>query len=243
MLDVELFGTEVTVGGMTRHRPGRLETAERGTILLNNIDRLPATEQGRLLRSFEDGVITSTAGGIDRAIHCRIVAAAARNLTTLRESGEFRSDLYYFLNTVTLELPPLRERHEDLPALMVELLARAAARLKRPAPSLTRALSKHLFEHDWPGNLRELAQFADRVVLGIERSMPSRTVSQLESLPERVDRFEESALRQTLRATHGDVRSCLDLLKIPRKTFYDKLTRYGVDIGAYRASIVDHSRK
>jgi len=233
LLEAELFG-----GGLPRRRPGRLETAERGTLFLENIDRLPLPLQARLIAALE---ATSGApddgAGRDRArpLDCRVIAASNDDLARLCATGAFRSDLYFRLNTVTLHLPPLRERREDLAPLLGELLAAAGRRLKRPVPGLSRTAQTHLYSHHWPGNLRELSHFAERLILGIGLDIGTSTgADPPDPLPTRVERFEAGLIRDALRSTRGDVKSCLGILRIPRKTFYDKVARHGIDLDAFR---------
>jgi len=234
LLDAELFGTESVVQGMTRRKPGRIEAANRGTLFLDNIDSLPLASQARLLRVVEDKEVTAVGASASRTIACRVLSAATRDVAQLCEAGLFRSDLYFRVNTVTLQLPPLRERREDLAALLGELLIRASKRLGRSVPQLTRDDRNFLYEHQWPGNIRELAHFAERVVLGLERLPYGQPGSAQDPLPARVESFEESVIKDALRATRGDVKSTLALLQVPRKTFYDKVARYQIDLDSFR---------
>lgn len=234
LLDAELFGVESAVGGLSRRRPGRLEAADRGTLYLDGIENLSLRAQSLLLRALDEQQVRPVGGSTFRSIDCRVVSAAGRDLAGACASGDMRSDLYFRLNTVTLSLPPLRERRDDIAALFIELLARAARRLKRPAPTLTRAVKRHLYDHHWPGNIRELGHFADRVVLGIDTPPGTPQDDPVEALPLRVEQFEASLIRDALRASSGDVRRALERLRIPRKTFYDKVARHGIDLGEYR---------
>jgi two-component system C4-dicarboxylate transport response regulator DctD len=231
LLETELFGSASDGSGMTaggalaRRRPGRLEAAERGTLFLENIDRLSLPLQARLITVLEDR----------RPVTCRVIAASSDDLTRVCAAGGFRSDLYFRLNTVTLHLPPLRERREDLAPLLGDLLAAAARRLKRPIPDLGRSAQTYLYGHHWPGNLRELSHFAERLVLGIgiDATAPIGSTPP-DPLPLRIERFEAGLIRDALRSTRGDVKSCLEILRIPRKTFYDKVARHGIDLDAFR---------
>jgi two-component system C4-dicarboxylate transport response regulator DctD len=233
LLEAELFGNASDGSGMTaggalaRRRPGRLEAAERGTLFLENIDRLSLPLQARLITVLEDR----------RPVTCRVIAASSDDLTRVCAAGGFRSDLYFRLNTVTLHLPPLRERREDLAPLLGDLLAAAARRLKRPIPDLGRSAQTYLYSHHWPGNLRELSHFAERLVLGIgiDATAPIGSTPP-DPLPLRIERFEAGLIRDALRSTRGDVKSCLEILRIPRKTFYDKVARHGIDLDAFRRS-------
>lgn len=150
------------------------------------------------------------------------------------KEGRFRSDLFFRLNTVTLHLPPLRERREDIATLFIELLAASANRLKRGPPILTKGVRTTLMEHSWPGNIRELSHFADRVVLGVDRLHADQNDRSVQPLPDLVDRFEASLIRDALRANGGSVKHALEVLKIPRKTFYDKVNRHGIELDEFR---------
>lgn len=232
LLETELFGAEPAGSGFARRRPGRIEAAERGTLFLENIDQLALPLQARLIRALE---ARDDASGADtpRPVACRVVAASAGDLAQACAAGTFRSDLYFRLNTVTLHLPPLRERREDLAPLLGELLAAAARRLKRAVPDLGRSAQNFLYSHHWPGNLRELSHFAERLILGLEAD-PAPGPAQPDPLPTRIERFEAGLIRDALRSTRGDVKSCLEILRIPRKTFYDKVVRHGIDLDAFR---------
>jgi two-component system C4-dicarboxylate transport response regulator DctD len=163
----------------------------------------------------------------------RVVATSKVDLSELAARESFRPDLYFRLNVVRLRIPPLRERRADIVPLFGHFLALAAQRFRRVPPSVTRATKAHLFEHSWPGNVRELRNFADRVVLKMPDAAEGEADA-IESLPLRVERYEASLIRDALRATDGDVRATLAKLAIPRKTFYDKIARHGIDLDSFR---------
>jgi two-component system C4-dicarboxylate transport response regulator DctD len=234
LLEAELFGTEESVSGMRRHRAGKIEAANQGTLFLDSIDCLPVAAQGRLLRVVEEKRVTALGASSSRDVTCRVISAATQDLGKMCAEGLFRSDLYFRLNTVTLNLPPLRERREDIATLFIELLARAAQRLKRPSPTLTKAVKSRLLEYAWPGNIRELSHYADRVVLGLEQRPNGSVDAAVEPLPELVERFEASVIKEALRASAGSVKACLEILQIPRKTFYDKVARYAINLETFR---------
>jgi two-component system C4-dicarboxylate transport response regulator DctD len=238
LLDAELFGSAPAAGGLARRRAGRLEAAERGTLFLENIDRLPPPLQARLIAALEAAPDAhGEAGGRDwtRPATCRVIAASTGDLARAYADGSFRSDLYFRLNTLTLRLPPLRERREDLAPLLGDLLAAAGRRLKRAVPDLSRTAQTYLYSHHWPGNLRELSHFAERLILGISLEVgASSGAVPTDPLPIRIERFEAGLIRDALRSTRGDVKSCLEILRIPRKTFYDKVARHGIDLDSFR---------
>lgn len=234
VFETELFGA---AGGSARPSTGRIERADRGVLFLDEIEGLSPSMQAKLLRVVEEREIWPVGAAEPRHLDLRIIAASKVDLAEAVREGAFRADLYYRLNVVTLVAPPLRERREDVPALFGHFLAEAAARLRRPAPRLTATIRDHLLGHDWPGNVRELAHYAERVALGL----PSALVAEdgaaqgpAESLADRTGRYEAMVIRETLAACGGDARTAMALLQTPRKTFYDKLRRHGIDIDRYR---------
>jgi two-component system C4-dicarboxylate transport response regulator DctD len=234
MIESELFGHEAgAFVGAVRRRVGRIEAADRGTLFFDEIESMPLAMQGKLLRVLEEREITPLGANEVRVVDARIVAAAKGDLQELTERGMFRGDLFHRLNVVRLRIPPLRERRADIPLLFGHFLAEAAARFRVEQPPLTDAVRHRLLEYDWPGNVRELSHFAQRVVLDVnERDTPAAAT--FGSLHQRVDDFEAQLIRDALVSHCGDVRATIQALLIPRKTFYDKLQRYSIDIKQYR---------
>ncbi len=192
--------------------------------------------QARFLRVLEHREVLPLGASQPRRVDFRLVAASRVDLQQLAGSDRLREDLYYRLNVVRIRVPPLRERRADIPLLFAHFLSVAARRFRREIPPISDAVRHHLLEHDWPGNVRELQYFADRIVLGVDALLNAAPDDATESLPQRVERFEASIIRETLAATDGDVRTALAILQIPRKTFYDKLHRHGIDIDEYRGT-------
>jgi two-component system C4-dicarboxylate transport response regulator DctD len=235
VIESELFGHEAgAFTGAQKRRIGRIEHADGGTLFLDEVESMPAALQVKLLRVLEERAVEPLGTNERRSLDLRVIAATKTDLAAASQEGRFRADLYYRLNVVTLRIPPLRERRADIPLLFAHFLARAAERFRRDPPPLSEAVRRHLLDHDWPGNVRELAHFADRAALGlagIDAPAPPETPA---SLPERVERYEASLLREALAAHKGDVRATTEALGLPRKTFYDKLTRHGIDPNSYR---------
>jgi two-component system, NtrC family, response regulator AtoC len=166
LLESELFGYEKgAFTGAMRAKPGLLEVAAQGTVLLDEIGDLPLELQGKLLRALEARQIYRVGGVQPIVLDARIVAASHRSLPDLIERGEFRQDLYFRLNGITLELLPLRERRAQIPALAQEFLREAAARAHDPPPPITPAALAVLAQYDWPGNVRELKLVIERAAL------------------------------------------------------------------------------
>ncbi|MBD8553606.1 sigma-54-dependent Fis family transcriptional regulator [Rhizobium sp. CFBP 8762] len=233
VIESELFGHEPgAFTGAQRKRIGRIEYSSGGTLFLDEIESMPLAAQAKLLRVLEMREITPLGSNDVRPLDLRVVAAAKVDLGDPRQRGDFREDLYYRLNVITVSIPPLRDRRDDIPLLFSHFLTRAASRFRRDVPTLTASIRHHLMQHDWPGNVRELAHFAERVALGLapdETTKPLQNMAARGTLPEKIERYERDLIRETLAAHDGDVRQTIDALGIPRKTFYDKLQRHGIN--------------
>ena len=235
VLESELFGHEAgAFTGADRRRVGRIEHANGGTLFLDEIESCPPAIQVKLLRVLETREVEPLGTNDRRRLDLRVVAATKVDLGDPSRRGSFREDLYYRLNVVTLVIPPLRDRRGDIPLLFAHFLNRAAARFGRPVPEIDAAERTWLDRHDWPGNVRELLHFADRVALGLSpvpmavAPASASSAPPTGTLPEQLDRIEADILRTALRSHDGDVKATLVALGIPRKTFYDKLKRHGI---------------
>ncbi|MBD9385444.1 sigma-54-dependent Fis family transcriptional regulator [Achromobacter sp. ACM04] len=237
VIESELFGHEPgAFTGAQKKRIGRIEHASGGTLFLDEIESMPLAVQVKLLRVLESRQITPLGSNEVRNLDLRVVAATKEDLGSPAIRAKFREDLFYRLNVVTIRIPPLRERREDIPLLFAHYLGHASRRFQRDIPEMPASIKQHLMTHDWPGNVRELAHFAERVVLGVLNiPAPPTAVAQdaASSLPERMERFEAQLIREALQAHQGDIKATLESLGIPRKTFYDKLQRHGIDRQQY----------
>ncbi len=238
MIESELFGHEAgAFTGAQKKRIGRIEHSSGGTLFLDEIESMPPAAQVRLLRVLEQRTIEPLGSNESRELSLRVVAASKIDLGNPVQRGDFREDLYYRLNVVTVSIPPLRERKEDIPLLFAHFMQRAAARFGIEVPQLSPQVSRYLFQHDWPGNVRELAHFAERLALGLGDVIAPPATLRIDSghtsLPARLEQYEADLIREALLANAGDVRSTLETLGIPRKTFYDKLQRHGIDRAQY----------
>ncbi|MBS7538051.1 sigma-54-dependent transcriptional regulator [Ancylobacter lacus] len=237
VIESELFGYEAgAFTGAQKRRIGRIEHSSGGTLFLDELESMPVSAQVKLLRVLEAREIAPLGSNELRPVDLRVVAATKVDLASPAARGEFRADLFYRLNVVTLRLPPLRERRRDVPLLFAHFLARAARKYGREMPKLDRSVERHLVENDWAGNVRELVHFAERVALGLGEAAPpigATTGRPGQSLPDRLGTIEANLIREALEAHGGDVRATVEALGIPRKTFYDKLVRYGIERAAY----------
>ncbi|MBB3609228.1 sigma-54 dependent transcriptional regulator [Rhizobium sp. BK602] len=234
VIESELFGHEPgAFTGAQKKRVGRIEHASAGTLFLDEIESMPPAIQVQMLRVLEMREVTPLGTNEVRPVDLRVVAAAKVDLGDPQQRGDFREDLYYRLNVVTISIPPLRERRDDIPLLFGYFAERAASRFRRDVPTMSAAVRRHLLQHSWPGNVRELSHFAERFVLGLETAVtqaPSEPPASDTTLPlpARVERYEADLIRETLAQNAGDVRRTIEALGIPRKTFYDKLQRHGI---------------
>lgn len=231
MFESEMFGYEPgAFTGAAKRRIGKLEYASGGTVFLDEVESMPLALQVKLLRVLQEGVLERLGSNQPVRVDLRVVAAAKGDMQALVASGAFRRDLFYRLNVVTVDLPPLAERREDIVPLIEHFVLDAAVRYDRPAPMLTARQRADLMARDWPGNVRELRNAADRLVLGIERapSGESGEGSVACSLKERVEQFERAAIAQALEQHDGAVSAAADELQIGKATLYEKIKRYGL---------------
>lgn len=237
VIESELFGHEAgAFTGAQKKRIGRIEHASGGTLFLDEIESMPLAVQVKLLRVLESRQITPLGSNEVRNLDLRVVAATKEDLGSPAIRAKFREDLFYRLNVVTIRIPPLRERRDDIPLLFAHYLGHASRRFQRDIPEMPASIKQHVMTHDWPGNVRELAHFAERVVLGVLNTPapePAASSGAVASLPQRLERFEAQLIRDALQTHQGDIKATLESLGIPRKTFYDKLQRHGIDRQQY----------
>jgi two-component system response regulator FlrC len=171
LLESELFGHEKgSFTGAADRRVGRIEQADRGTLLLDEISEMPTALQVKLLRVLQERELDRVGGARPIPIDVRVIATSNRDLAALVARGHFRADLYYRLSVFPICLPPLRERRADIPALVTSLAENIAARLGRPSPLLTDEAMAELAAYDFPGNVRELANILERVLVRCHQS-------------------------------------------------------------------------
>ena len=230
VFESEIFGHEAgAFTGATKRRIGRIEQANGGTLFLDEIESMPLNLQVKLLRVLQERSVERLGGNAGIPVDCRLVAASKADLKLESDAGRFRADLYYRLNVVSIDLPPLRQRREDIGLLMACFLQDAASRYQRPLAGWTPADLARWTAHDWPGNVRELKNVADRWALGVPDALsPVAAVEVSGSLADLVDAAERQIIRDALAQTQGNVARAAELLQTPKKTLYDKLTRHGI---------------
>ena len=242
LIESELFGYEegAFTGARKGGKIGLFPAAHGGTIFLDEIGELPLPMQVRLLRVLQDREIQRVGSNVREKVNVRVVAATNRNLYQMVKKGEFRSDLYYRLNVVTLHLPLLRERKEDLPLLIQMILSKISKKESLGAIEISREAMDHLLRYDWPGNVRELENVLERAINftdagekikaknlpeRITGSMVSRTVMPLKELMENT---EKDALKDALLRCRNCKAKAANELGISRTTLYEKMMKYEI---------------
>ena len=166
LFESEFFGhVKGAFTGALKDKLGRFELADGGTLFLDEISEIPFAMQAKLLRVLQEQELERVGDTRSRKIDVRIVAASNRNLKQEVDAGRFRQDLYYRLSVFPIELPPLRERRDDIPSLAAHFVKQIARRMNRPAPQVTQATMSQLTSHQWPGNVRELQNAIERAVI------------------------------------------------------------------------------
>ncbi len=231
LIESELFGHEAgAFPGAIRARMGKFDHARGGTILLDDIGAMPLDVQGKLLRVLQDRVITPLGSNIQHDLDVRFIATSRVALEPEVEAGRFRADLLYRLNAVSLRVPPLSERLEDIPALFTRLLSEACARHRLPARRASPALLAELARGTWPGNVRELRNVAERFALGLDQSALAPDAGDATPLlADQMAAFERKILIDALIRHKGALKPVYESLGLSRKALYDKLVRYRID--------------
>jgi two-component system C4-dicarboxylate transport response regulator DctD len=229
MFESEMFGHEAgAFTGAAKRRIGKIEHAGAGTLFLDEVESMPLALQVKLLRVLQDRTLERLGGNAAVPVRCRVVAATKVDLKQLADAGRFRADLYYRLNVVTVPLPPLRERRDDIPQLFEHFVLQAAGRYQRSVPDVPPALVRQLMLRDWPGNVRELRNAADRFVLGMGGPDLTEASTAPLSLPDLLDQVERQLIQEALRGSGGQVTGAAVALGVARKTLYDKMKRLGL---------------
>jgi DNA-binding NtrC family response regulator len=246
LLESELFGHEKgAFTGADRQRKGRFEMANHGTLFIDEVGEIPLTTQVKLLRVLQDQIFERVGGSEQIQVDVRIVAATNRNLEELIEAGSFREDLYYRLNVVQINIPPLRKRKSDIPLLVDYFLKKYSAENNKKMTGISREAMDLLMKYDYPGNVRELENIVEQsVVLGRGdiisiRDLPM-TVRGMRSeskkadpfgertFIERVEAFEKELIDQALEQAQGIQTRAAKILGITERHLRYKLNKYGM---------------
>jgi len=246
LLESELFGhVKGSFTGADRNKAGLFKEADGGTIFLDEIGEAPASTQVAILRVLENGEIRPIGASATEYVNVRILSATNRNLQDAIENGTFRRDLYYRLNTITIDLPLLRDRRGDVPHLVYHFLKQIAIKLGRDTLSITPAALDVLSRYSWPGNVRQLEHELERAAVVCDPDNPidicdlspellGSTAAEIDTsgyhgkLREVVERVERDLLVSTLNQTDGNILKTSKILGLTRKGLKDKLARYGI---------------
>lgn len=255
LFESELFGYErgAFSGADLKGKKGKIELAIGGTLFLDEIGEMPLEMQVKLLRVLQERKFYRVGGEKEIEIDFRVIAATNRDLKELMKKGQFREDLYYRLNVVSLQIPPLRERREDIIEMTHYFLNDFSLRYQRPIHQFSQEVMQELLRYDWPGNVRELRNVAERLVVfasdgiirkeylpfhsnsidfvtddNIEQSLDQEKNTAILPLQEEMNRHEKKVLQKALQMTNGNKLECAKKLGITRTTLYNRLKRLGL---------------
>ena len=235
LLDSELFGHEPgAFTGAQKRRIGKIEHAHGGTLFLDELESMPLAVQVKLLRVLQERCIERLGSNQSIPVDVRVVAATKDDLLERARLNTFRADLVWRLNVVNIELPPLRERRDDIPLLLEHFMLLAVSRFGRPQPAVPPARLRQLVAGDWPGNVRELRNLADALVLGVSPQwepppgVPAAGDEPGLSLTATVDHFERSLIADALQQHQGNVVQTAKALQIAKTTLADKIRKHGL---------------
>ena len=245
LLESELFGhVKGSFTGAVAHKAGKVEMADRGTLFLDEIGEMPGELQVKLLRLIQQGELEKVGATSPLKVNVRIVAATHRNLRAMIEDGTFREDLYYRLAVIPLELPPLRDRGEDIPELVEHFFLRIREKQERPNLVLPPALLPHFQDYRWPGNIRELENVIERIVVltpgdeitlrdlpdFLRRERPMIDTLQLELPPKGIslEGVEKELLGRALDKFNGNQTHAAKYLDISRKALRYRMEKFGL---------------
>jgi DNA-binding NtrC family response regulator len=240
LLESELFGYEKgAFTGATGQNRGKFELADEGTIFLDEIGDIPPKLQADLLRVLQERCFYRLGGTAEIRVDVRVVAATHKNLAEEVREGRFRDDLFYRLNVIEINIPPLRNRREDIPLLANHLVERISHEVRKEITDISESALKLLLNYDWPGNVRELENSLERAIvtcrnhvltendfgfLATAKAQKGWTVPAGMTLQE----IEKLAIMATLDRTQGNIKEAAGMLGIDRSTLYDKIKRYEI---------------
>ena len=236
LLESELFGHArgAFTGAVQAHK-GLFQAADGGTLLLDEIGDMPLPLQVKLLRVLQEGEVRPVGSTQAIPVDVRVISATHRDLDAQKDSGQFREDLYYRLNVVSLRLPTLAERREDIPALAAHFLCRHAARYRKPVTGFDPSALRAMAQYSWPGNVRELQHAVERAVLMAQSERiqaADLSLRPARDLPGHIDDMSleevEAYLIKKALVRHGNVTLAARALGVSRSALYRRLDRYGL---------------
>lgn len=249
LIESELFGYEegAFTGAKTSGQPGKFEIADGGTVFLDEIGEMPLDMQTRLLRVIEESTVSRIASSKEIPVDVRIIAATNKDLIEEVRKGNFRKDLFYRLNVLPIKLPALRERREDIPALVDYFMNRISKKLNKNKVDLPDDYMTYLKNYSWPGNIRELENLIELIIntesIPAYQGLPevkikpkhSKSMVVLESL----ETLEKNHIIEVLKHHMGNISSAAKTLNIGRNTLYRKIEKHCIDLE--QCSIIEHN--
>jgi DNA-binding NtrC family response regulator len=247
LMESELFGYEKgAFTGAASAKPGKFEQADTGTVFLDEIGDVPAPIQVKLLRVLQEREFERLGSNKTRQVDVRVIAATNADLRRALEEGRFREDLYYRLNVMPINIPPLRERREDIPVLAERFLARSAADSGSLVEDFSDEAMEVLRNYDWPGNVRQLENVIERSVLLASGRRLEAAEIRLDTVPRNrnhegpaflpegvtLDEFEQSVIREALRRANGNKSLAARMLGLTRNAFRYRLAQAGIESGS-----------
>lgn len=244
LIESELFGhVKGSFTGASEDKEGKFAQADGGTLFLDEVGDMSSKTQAKVLRVIEEQRFTPVGGNASLHVDVRLIASTNKNLEREIEAGNFREDLYYRINVLPFQIPPLRERKEDIPLLTDHFLEEFARKYGRKPPALTRKALELLENYAWPGNVRELRNIMERIIIMTHKAridlydLPepilNRSLAQMEpseeaSLHEARERFEKEFILQKLVEYKGNISRAAQALQIERSNLYRKLKQLGI---------------
>jgi DNA-binding NtrC family response regulator len=233
LLESELFGHEKgSFTGAVERKKGKFEAADKGTLFLDEIGEINANTQIHLLRALEEKKITRIGSNEEIEVDVRVITATNRNLRTMVKQEQFREDLYYRLNVVTIELPPLKDRREDILPLAEHFLKRYAEENNKSIKNFSPEVVEFMLDYSWPGNVRELENMIERgIILSKQNAITLAELPQdivYPALPEgkTIEAVMRNHILNVLEETKGNITKAAKILGIRRMTLYNKLKKY-----------------
>lgn len=246
LLESELFGYEegAFTGAKKGGKIGKFELANTGSIFLDEIGDMPLKMQAKLLRVLQEKEFERVGGNKVIRADVRVIAATNKNLKQLVAENQFREDLFYRLNVMTIEIPPLRERKEDIKDLVIVLLKKLSNQIGKYVSVVSESTKECILNHDWPGNVRELENVLERAInltdsdtilpvhlpVYLKQSTKRIVNGPIRSLKDVIEDAEKDSIVKCLEYTNGNKLKTAKLLNISRSSLYDKMERYGITI-------------
>ena len=240
LLESELFGHEKgSFTGAAGRTAGKFEAADGGTIFLDEIGDISPKLQMDLLRVLQERKFFRVGGTEETEVDVRVIAATHRDLRQAVRDGTFRDDLYYRLNVISIRIPPLRDRREDIPLLARHFIERLGPEMKKEVAGITGEALRLLMDHCWPGNVRELENAVERAMVTCRGTLLgpedfhflAAREERTWNVPSNVtlDEIEKQVIEATLRRVNGTVKEAAEILGIDRSTLYDRIKKYHIE--------------